>query len=104
MKVLLDSWYLNVHTQELYLNKLQPRKIKLKPDSGSKRVKYHWYHDPKLKDSFKDFFWLIVFIAINIIQVIVFYGKESTDFIHNLCQTKFNDWLELFYMNSCNWG
>ena len=49
-------------------------------------------------------FWLIVFLAINIIQVIVFYGKESTDFIHNLCQTKFNNWLGLFYMNSSDWG
>ena len=47
----------------------------------------------------KTIFWLIVFIAINIIQVILFYEKESTDFIHNLCQTKFNDWLELF----CIW-
>ena len=44
----------------------------------------------------KIIFWLTVFIAINIIQVIVFYGKESTDFIHYLCQTKFNDWLGLF--------
>ena len=33
---------------------------------------------------FKTIFWLIVFIAVNIIQVIVFYGKASTDFIHNL--------------------
>ena len=33
----------------------------------------------------KTIFDLIVFIEINIIQVIVFYGKESTDFIHNLC-------------------
>ena len=49
-------------------------------------------------------FWLIVFIAINIIQAIVFYGKESTDFIHNLCQTKFNDWVGLFCMNNCDWG
>ena len=47
----------------------------------------------------KTIFGLIVFIAINIIQVIVFYEKESTDFIHNLCQTKFNDWLGLF----CIW-
>ena len=53
---------------------------------------------------FKTIFWRIVFIAINIIQVIVFYGKESTDFIHNLCQTKFNNWLGIFYMNSSNWG
>ena len=30
-------------------------------------------------------FWLIVFIAVNTIQVIAFYGKESTDFIYNLC-------------------
>ena len=44
-------------------------------------------------DSFKDYFLTdnTVFIAVNIIQVIVFYGKESTDFIENLCQTKFND-------------
>ena len=41
-------------------------------------------------------FWLIVFIAVNIIYIIVFYGKESTDFIHNLCQTKLNDWLGIF--------
>ena len=27
-------------------------------------------------------------VAINIIQIIVFYLKESTDFAHNLCQTK----------------
>ena len=47
---------------------------------------------------------ILVFIAINIIQNIVFYGNEVTDFIHNLCQTKLNDWLGLFYMNSCNWG
>ena len=49
-------------------------------------------------DSFKDYFLTdsTVFIAVNIIQVIVFYGKESTDFIDNLCQTKFNDWLGLF--------
>ena len=33
----------------------------------------------------KTIFDLTVFIEINIIQVIVFYGKESTDFIHNLC-------------------
>ena len=46
----------------------------------------------------------MVFIAINIIQDVVLDGKESTDFIHNLCQTKFNDRLGLFYMNSCNWG
>ena len=45
-----------------------------------------------------------VFIAVNIIQVIAFYGKESTDFIDNVCQTKFNDWLGIFFMNSCNWG
>ena len=32
-----------------------------------------------------------IFIAVNIILVIVFCGKESTDFIDNLCQTKFND-------------
>ena len=32
-----------------------------------------------------------IFIAVNIILVIVFGGKESTDFIDNLCQTKFND-------------
>ena len=38
---------------------------------------------------FKNIFRQIVFIAINIIQDIVFYGKESTDFIHDLCQTKF---------------
>ena len=43
----------------------------------------------------KVFFWRIVFIAINIIQVIVFYRKESTDFIHNLCQTKFNNWFDV---------
>ena len=46
----------------------------------------------------------MVFIAINIIQDVVLDGKESTDFIHNLCQTKFNDRLGLFYMNSCSWG
>ena len=46
----------------------------------------------------------MVFIAINIIQDVVLDGKESTDFIHNLCQTKFNDQLGLFYMNTCNWG
>ena len=34
---------------------------------------------------------ILVFIAINIIQNIVFYGNEVTDFIHNLCQTKLND-------------
>ena len=55
------------------------------------------YHHPKLNDSLKKIiFWLTVFIAINIIQVIVFYGKESTDFIHYLCQTKFNNWSGLF--------
>ena len=50
-------------------------------------------------DSFKDYFLTdsTVFIAVNIIQVIVFYGKESTDFIENLCQTKFNDWLGIFF-------
>ena len=44
-------------------------------------------------DSFKDYFLTdsTVFITVNIMQVIVFYGKESTDFIDNLCQTKFND-------------
>ena len=52
----------------------------------------------------KTTFWLIVFIAVNLIQVIVFYGKGSTDFIHNLCHTKFNDWLGIFFKNSCNWG
>ena len=46
----------------------------------------------------------MVFMAINIIQISVFYLKESTDFAHNLCQTKFNDSLGLFHMNSCNWG
>ena len=46
----------------------------------------------------------MVFIAINMIQDVVLDGKGSTDFIHNLCQTKFNDRLGLFYMNSCNWG
>ena len=30
----------------------------------------------------------MLFVAINIIQIIVFYLKESTDFAHNLCQTK----------------
>ena len=39
----------------------------------------------------KTIFDLIVFIEINIIQVIVFYGKESTDVIHNLCRSKSND-------------
>ena len=34
---------------------------------------------------------MIVLVAINIIQIILFYGKESTDFIHKLCQTIFND-------------
>ena len=53
---------------------------------------------------FKTIFKEIVFIVINIIQNVVCYGKESADFIHNLCQTKFNDWLGLFYTNSCNWG
>ena len=37
------------------------------------------------------FFRQIVFIAMNIIKDIVFHGKGSTDFIHNLCRTKFND-------------
>ena len=55
MKVLLDSLHLNVHTQELYPKKLQPHKTKSKLDSGSKRVKYHLYHHPKLNDSFKDY-------------------------------------------------
>ena len=73
-------------------------------DSGSERVKYHLCHHSKLNDSLKDYFWLIVSIAVNITQVIAFYGKASTDFIHNLCQTKFNDWLGIFFMNSCNWG
>ena len=104
MKVLLDSLHLKVHTQEFYPIKLQSHKIKAKRVSGSKRVKHHLYHHPKLNDSFLGYFWQIVFIAINIIQNIVFYGKEATDFIHNLCQTKLNDWLGLFYMNSCNWG
>ena len=40
---------------------------------------------------FKTIFRQIVFNAITIIEDIVFYGKESTDFIHNLCQTKLND-------------
>ena len=40
---------------------------------------------------FKTIFKEIVFIAINIIQNVVCYGKKSADFIHNLCQTKFND-------------
>ena len=53
---------------------------------------------------FKTIFRQTVFIAINIIKGIVFYGKESTGFNHNLCQTKFSDWLGLFYMNSGNWG
>ena len=53
MEVLLDSLHLKVHTQEFYPNKLlQPHKIKAKPVSGSKRVKYHLYHHPKLNDSF----------------------------------------------------
>ena len=56
MKVLVDSLHFNVHTQELYLKKLQPHKIKSKLDSGSKKVKYHLYHHPKLKDSFQDHF------------------------------------------------
>ena len=56
MKVLRDSLHLNAHTQlYLYLNKLQSHKIKSKLDSGSKRVKYHLYHHPKLNDSFKDY-------------------------------------------------
>ena len=42
----------------------------------------------------------MVFIAINMIQDVVLDGKVQ----HNLCQTKFNDRLGLFYMNSCNWG
>ena len=74
MKVLLDSLHLNVRTQEFYPNKLQPHKIKSKPVSGSKRVKYHLYHHPKLNDSFKTILRQIVFIAINIIQDVVFYG------------------------------
>ena len=44
----------------------------------------------------KTIFWLIVFIAVNTIQVIAFYGKESIDFIYNLCHSKFNDWLGIF--------
>ena len=40
---------------------------------------------------FKTIFRQIVFIAISIIQNIVFYGKEATDFIHNLFQTKLKD-------------
>ena len=55
MKDLLDSLPLNVHTQEFYPNKLQQHKIKSKPVPGSKRVKYHLYHHPKLNDSLKDF-------------------------------------------------
>ena len=55
MKELLDSLPLNVHTQEFYPNKLQLHKIKSKPVSGSKRVKYHLNHHPKLNDSLKDF-------------------------------------------------
>ena len=55
MKDLLDSLPLNVHTQEFYPNKLQQHKIKSKPVPGSKRVKYHLYHHPKLNDSFKDY-------------------------------------------------
>ena len=55
MKVLLDSLHFNVHTQEFYPKKLQPHKIKSMLDSGSKRVKHHLYHHPKLNDSLKDF-------------------------------------------------
>ena len=51
---------------------------------------------------FKTIFRPIVFIATNLISDIVSNGQESTDFINNLCRTKFNDRLELFYMNSCN--
>ena len=51
---------------------------------------------------FKTIFRQIVFIAMNIIKDIVFHGKGSTDFTHNLCRTKFNDRLGLFYKNSCN--
>ena len=40
----------------------------------------------------------------DIIKIIVYYGKELTDLIRNLCQTKFNDQLGLFYINSHNWG
>ena len=56
MKVVLDSLHFNVHTQEFYPKKLQPHKIKSMLDSGSKRVKYHLYHHPKLNDSFTDYF------------------------------------------------
>ena len=52
----------------------------------------------------KAIFGLIVLIAMNIIQVIVLNGKESTDFIQNLFPTKFNDWLGLFHINSYIWG
>ena len=69
MKVLLDSLHLKVHTKEFYPNKLQPHKIKSKPVSGSKRVKYHLHHHPKLNNSFKT-----IFKAVFIIQDVVFYG------------------------------
>ena len=52
MKVLLDSLHLNVHTQEIYPNKLQSHNVKSKLVSESERVKYHLYHHPKLNDSF----------------------------------------------------
>ena len=92
MKILLDSLHFNVHTRELYPKKLQPYEIKLKLDSWRKMVKCHLCDHPKLNYLFKDYFWtLIVLIAMNIIQVIVLNGKESTEFIQNLFPTKFND-------------
>ena len=56
MKVLLDSLHLNVHAQEPFPKNLQPYKIKSMLDSGSKMVKYHLHHHPKLNDSFQDYF------------------------------------------------
>ena len=49
-----------------------------------------------LISSLKAIFRPIVFIAKNIIEDVVFYGQESADFMHNLCLSKFNDWLGLF--------
>ena len=40
---------------------------------------------------FKTIFGQIVFIATDIIKNVVFYGKEATDLINNLCQTELND-------------
>ena len=95
MKVQLDSLHLNVHKSFIqrsynHIKSSQSLTLGAKgwvPFVSSSKIK--WF----IK---KIIFWLTVFIAINIIQVIVFYGKESTDFIHYLCQTKFNNWSGLF--------